>query len=70
LLVDEDLRLRFQAVRVLRSDRTEAIIESGLKAGDRVCVTPLDTVVDGMKVRLAPDAASERPPRESGGAGQ
>ncbi len=50
-LVD-DGRLRFRDVEIVRTDRNEVIIGAGLAPGDLVCLTPLDTPVDGMKVRL------------------
>ena len=50
-LVD-DGRLRFRDVEIVRTDRDEVIVGAGLTAGDLVCLTPLDTPVDGMKVRL------------------
>jgi RND family efflux transporter MFP subunit len=51
VLVVDDERLYFREVKVLRADRESVIITSGLKAGERVCISPLDTVVDGMRVR-------------------
>jgi RND family efflux transporter MFP subunit len=51
LVVDSENRLRFREVNVLRAGREEVIIRSGLKDGERICTSPLDVVVDGMKVR-------------------
>jgi membrane fusion protein, multidrug efflux system len=50
LVVDEG-RLYFRDVVVLRSDSEKVIITSGLKQGEHVCISPLDAVVDGMRVR-------------------
>ena len=50
LVVDEDERLRFRTVRILRIYEDDAYINAGLVAGDRVCISPLQTVVDGMRV--------------------
>jgi RND family efflux transporter MFP subunit len=52
LVVDEQSRLRFRTVEVLRADRRNAVIRSGLSPGDRVCVSPIEAVVDGMRVRV------------------
>ena len=51
LVVDDDDRLRFRNVEVVRLDGERAVIGSGLAAGERLCVSPLDVVTDGMQVR-------------------
>jgi NADPH-dependent 2,4-dienoyl-CoA reductase/sulfur reductase-like enzyme len=65
LVLDAEGRLRFRDVEVLRAQRDEVVIRSGLADGERVCVSPLETVVDGMAVRVAPDvdvaAGGEKP---------
>jgi hypothetical protein len=38
---------------VLRVDRENAVIVGGLEAGERVCISTLEAVSDGMKVRTA-----------------
>jgi RND family efflux transporter MFP subunit len=52
LVVDEEDRLRFREVEVLRADRRQVVIGSGLAAGERVCISPLEAVTDGMRVRV------------------
>jgi multidrug efflux system membrane fusion protein len=51
LVVDKEGRLRFRNVKVLRVDRSEAVIGGGLTSGELVCVSLLEAVTDGMKVR-------------------
>lgn len=51
LVVDEDNRLRFRDVALLRMEHDEVLISSGLQAGERVCISPLQVVVEGMKVQ-------------------
>ena len=51
LIVDDEDRLRFRDVDVLRVDRQSAIIVGGLASGERVCVSTLEAVSEGMKVR-------------------
>lgn len=51
VLVVSDERLYFRDVVVLRADTERVIITSGLKSGERVCISPLDVVVEGMRVR-------------------
>lgn len=61
LVLDAEGRLRFRDVVVLRSLRDQIVVSAGLSAGERVCVSALETVVDGMQVRVAPavDVAAE-----------
>ncbi len=51
LVVDEENRLRYRDVEVLRIDRDDVLIRAGLAAGERVCISQLQTVVEGMEVR-------------------
>ena len=51
LVVDEDNRLRFRQVALLRIEHDEVLVSEGLEEGERVCVSPLQTVVDGMRVQ-------------------
>ncbi len=53
LVVDADDRLRIRRVEVERTTRSEIVIRSGLKQGERVCLTALAVVTDGMRVRTA-----------------
>ena len=54
-LVDEGEELRRRVVDVLRIEADRVLIRSGLANGERVCTTVLDTTVDGMPVRIAPE---------------
>jgi RND family efflux transporter MFP subunit len=51
LVVDDEGRLHFRQVSVLRIESDEVLISKGLENGERVCVSPLQTVVDGMRVQ-------------------
>ena len=51
LVVDTENRLYFRDVDVLRVYRDEVFITGGLKPGELVSVSTLQTVVDGMRVR-------------------
>jgi RND family efflux transporter MFP subunit len=55
LIIDADNRLRRRKVDVLRTDFKSALISSGLQAGDRVCVSPVEAFVDGLLVEIVPD---------------
>jgi hypothetical protein len=50
LIVDRDNRLRFRRVSILRLEHDDMLIDGGLADGERVCISPLQTVVDGMTV--------------------
>ncbi len=60
IVVDDEGRLRFRAVDVLRVSRDQVFVQGGLAAGDRVCISPLETPIEGMAVRLreAPPAVA------------
>jgi multidrug efflux pump subunit AcrA (membrane-fusion protein) len=51
LVVDEDNRLRFRQVSILRLEHDEVLVSDGLADGELVCISPLQTVVDGMLVQ-------------------
>lgn len=50
LVVDADNKLHYRDIEPLRLYRDEVLIRSGLEAGERVCVSPLQTAVEGMLV--------------------
>ena len=52
LVLDDESRLRFRDVEVLRVERERVVIGAGLEVGERVCVSPLPAAVDGMSVRV------------------
>jgi RND family efflux transporter MFP subunit len=70
LVLDVEDRLRFREVEVLRVDRGDAVIVGGLEAGERVCISTLEAVSDGMKVRATGGerAGEERPGTQPSGA--
>jgi RND family efflux transporter MFP subunit len=60
-VVDENGRLEFRPVEVLRTEREDVLVRSGLKAGERICVSVLETAVDGMKVQVVEAEAASAP---------
>jgi RND family efflux transporter MFP subunit len=50
LVVDDDDRLRFRTIEPLRLHQDEVLIKGGLEAGERVCISPLQTAIEGMPV--------------------
>lgn len=51
LVIDSDNRLRFRRVSVLRLEHDDVLISKGLADGEQVCVSAIQTVVDGMHVK-------------------
>ena len=50
LVVDGDNRLHFRQVSLLRLEHDDMLINDGLADGELVCISPLQTVVEGMRV--------------------
>ena len=55
LVVDDNNQLRFRPVEILRSTSEEVLVSGGLAEGEAVCISALDTVTDGMLVRVIDD---------------
>lgn len=53
LVVDAENRLRYRNVDVLRYDGDQVFIQGGLAGGELVNLTPIQTVIDGMRVKPA-----------------
>ena len=51
VLVVTDNRLYYRTIDILRADAEKVVVKSGLKPGEQLCVSPVDTIVDGMRVR-------------------
>lgn len=60
LIVDAEDRLRYRQINALRLYQDEVLIDAGLSAGERVCISPIQTAVEGMPVKpvTANDAAT------------
>jgi RND family efflux transporter MFP subunit len=61
-VLDAEDRLRFRDVEVLRVDGDQALIGSGLRDGERVCTSPIQAAVDGMRVRPVGPAGGDDAP--------
>ncbi len=60
LVIDGDDRLRRLPIEILRIDREEVMLRAELGAEDRVVVSPIQVVIDGMKVRPVPAEEARR----------
>ena len=52
MVIDDDNKLHFRTIEVFRLSDEEVIVSAGLQAGERVCVSPLQFVVEGMAVTV------------------
>ncbi|MFO7609041.1 MAG: efflux RND transporter periplasmic adaptor subunit [Candidatus Krumholzibacteriia bacterium] len=57
-VVDDQERLRIREVRVVRAGVEQAVVTAGLAAGERVCVSNLQYVTDGLPVRVEGEPAA------------
>jgi len=57
LVVSDDDRLHFRSIEILRRQRDRVVVASGLAEGERLCVSPLAVVTEGMRVRTAGGAS-------------
>ena len=60
LVVDESNRLRFRDIDPLRLYQDSMLIENGLIAGELICISPIQTAIDGMSVTPLFDPAADR----------
>ena len=64
IMIDKDNRLHRQPIEVLKKNRDTVIVGSGVKAGQRLLMSFLETIVDGMRVRTSDQ---EQDPSQSTG---
>jgi len=50
LVVDEENKLRFREIEILRLYQDDVLIKAGLQPGERVCISPMQTPIEGMTV--------------------
>ncbi len=65
--VFDDGELAIRRVQVLRSDRHQTLVASGIDADELVIVSSLDAVTDGMAVRNTADEENLTVEPDSGG---
>jgi RND family efflux transporter MFP subunit len=59
LVVDADNRLRQREVEVLRTDYDSVYVTAGIANGERVCISPMETFVDGLLVEIVEDVRTK-----------
>ena len=64
LVLDQENSLTFRKVEIVKKDGLEAWVSKGIKEGEKICITPLDIIAEGMKVKVSPsslDSNKNRP---------
>ena len=56
VVIDQESRLQLRRVTVVRKESGIVYVAAGLEPGARLCVSPLEIVVEGMRVRAEPEA--------------
>ena len=56
LVVDDDNKLRFREIETLRFYQDDVLIKAGLQPGERVCISPMQTPIEGMTVNPVVDS--------------
>ena len=57
LVVDADNKLNFRSIDTLRLYQDNVLIREGLNAGDKVCISPIQTAIEGMSVNPVAEEA-------------
>ncbi len=69
-VIDEENRLRFRNVDVLRIESDRVFILSGVETGESVCLSTLQTQVEGMEVRILESSSPGTVVQEEEGTGK
>ena len=51
LVVDAENKMHFREVEIFRLEEQQVLISGGLAVGERICISPIQAVVDGMVVQ-------------------
>ena len=51
LVVDAENKMYFRDVEIFRLEEKQVLISGGLLPGERICISPIQAVVDGMVVQ-------------------
>jgi multidrug efflux pump subunit AcrA (membrane-fusion protein) len=52
-VIDSDNKLYSRTVDIFKRERERVFVRSGLEDGERVCISPIEVVIDGMEVLVA-----------------
>jgi len=51
-VIGDDNKLYIRSVTILRQEEGRIIVNSGISEGEKICLSPLDAMIDGMDVRI------------------
>ncbi|NOG45992.1 MAG: efflux RND transporter periplasmic adaptor subunit [Calditrichaeota bacterium] len=51
-VIDNDNKLYIRPVTILRQEEGRIIVNGGIDDGEKICLSPLDAMIDGMDVRI------------------
>ena len=54
-----DSRLTVRKVKSVKRDGLEVWVVGGIQEGERVCITPMDIIAEGMKVKISSSTADQ-----------
>lgn len=60
LVVDDEDRLRQRRVEVLQTSFDSVLVSGGIEVGERICISPIDVFVDGLRVEVADPASADQ----------
>ncbi len=56
LVVDTENRLWYRDIEIMRFENERVLITSGLANGERICLSPIQAVIEGMRVNVVEDS--------------
>ena len=59
LVLDQEDRLTVRKVKSVKRDGLEVWVVGGIQEGERVCITPMDIIAEGMKVKISSSTADQ-----------
>ncbi len=59
MVVDDEGRLRFRRVEIVRGTAETVVVAGGVESGERLCVTRLNAPVNGMEVQVEEEPAGD-----------
>lgn len=52
LVVDTENRLWYRQVEIMRLENDRVVLSGGLEDGERICLSPIQAIIDGMRVNV------------------
>jgi len=52
-IIDSENRLWHRKVDIFKNEKESVIVRGGIEKGETICISPMETVVEGMKVKIA-----------------